>query len=334
MSLTVRERILTPPSKFPAVDREQHVVKGCKIVGPVRRDGQGSYAPGVFEQIKGQYEGKPANINHIMKGEIRRFEERLGWWENVRAEADGIYADLHYNPKIRDIESFLWWCENNPAGCGFSQDSIFKYDKPAGQLDRQIIGVFEVFSVDLVADPNTTDSVAESFSKERVMDVTSAGGGAGATDAKAANDYAKLLADFIAAVMGDSSIEATKQSKVIKMAQKLLAVIRDEEKSEDSESSKPETKSESKPESKDDKEPKEEKSQEAFNVSLLSAVRKLDEKISRDLEAVTKRLDAQSNPTGSAGNPISTPRSDTPQLPAGKKGHTADDLYGKLTTGS
>ena len=79
---------------------------------------------------------------------------------NVTAQPDGLYADFHFNPKHALAEQLAWDAEHSPANVGFSHDVQAKTVRRDGKVVVEEISRVE--SVDLVADPATTDGLFES----------------------------------------------------------------------------------------------------------------------------------------------------------------------------
>jgi len=141
------------------VDRENHIVRGVKVLGFTSANGRIYDFAAVKEAIQ-KYEKAPVNKDHNM--EEPSFSDRLGWLENVILEKDGLYADFHYNPHAEGIESFLWFAEHNGLGdVGFSHLVSGKYSVDPDGTER-ITRIDKVRSVDLVANPATTKTIFES----------------------------------------------------------------------------------------------------------------------------------------------------------------------------
>ena len=141
------------------VDRENHIVRGVKVLGFTSANGRIYDFDAVKEAIQ-KYEKAPVNKDHNM--EEPSFSDRLGWLENVTLQKDGLYADFHYNPHADGIESFLWFAEHNGLGdVGFSHLVSGKYSVDPDGTER-ITRIDKVRSVDLVANPATTKTIFES----------------------------------------------------------------------------------------------------------------------------------------------------------------------------
>lgn len=141
------------------VDREKGVIYGVKIIGNVSKNGR-EYPQATLNRAKSLYEGKAVNIDHPAKpGEPRGLRDRFGSIRNVVEKADGLYGDLHYNPKHALAEQVAWEAENNPGNLGLSHNAngrvVRKGAKPV------VEEITSVASVDLVADPATTNGLFE-----------------------------------------------------------------------------------------------------------------------------------------------------------------------------
>jgi hypothetical protein len=142
------------------LDQQGGVVRGVKVLGLASRNGR-TYSADAVKNAIGMYEGIRVNVDHPGKpGSQRSYRDRFGHLKNVRMEADGLRADLHYNPKHPLAEQFVWDATHSPENVGFSHNA----DGRTSQKDGQTIveEITRVHSVDLVADPATTKSLFES----------------------------------------------------------------------------------------------------------------------------------------------------------------------------
>lgn len=142
-------------------DLARCVLPRVKVIGPDSVNGR-VYLPETLRSAVPLYEGASVNTDHPDRPQgSRSVFDRLGWLSNCRAEADGIYGDLHYNPKHPYAEQLVWWAKNNPSKVGLSHNAIGTgKERPDGVLE--VTKIVEVKSVDLVADPATVKGLYES----------------------------------------------------------------------------------------------------------------------------------------------------------------------------
>jgi len=151
------------------VDREKGIIHGVKILGSISKNGR-TYAESAIAKAKPLYEGALSNVNHVKAGESVAYENRIGVMRNVQAKSDGLYADFHFNPKHALAEQLIWDAENAPAKVGFSHDVQAKTSR--GKDGKVVIEeISRVASVDLVANPATTNGLYESQIEETHMGI-------------------------------------------------------------------------------------------------------------------------------------------------------------------
>ncbi len=145
------------------VDRQAAVLRGVKILGLRSRNGR-RYLPEALSAAARLYEGVRVNVDHAENPAqaVRRYRDRLGLLRQVRAEADGLYGDLHYNPKHALAEQLLWDAEHAPGNVGLSHHVQARAARRDGEL--VVEAILEVYSVDLVAEPATTNGLFEGVS--------------------------------------------------------------------------------------------------------------------------------------------------------------------------
>jgi hypothetical protein len=152
----------------PRIDRESGVIYGVKLLGENSRNGR-RYKAEAMRKAVGLYEETKMHLNHPGRkemGEDRRFETWGGVFKNARyVEGKGIFADAHLRKSGEYFEGILEAAEKFPNAVGFSHvaDGESKIDG-----DTEIIeSIREVFSVDLVCDPATTNGFFESTMKTK-----------------------------------------------------------------------------------------------------------------------------------------------------------------------
>lgn len=135
------------------------MIKGVKVLGVESKNGR-KYPVEVMRKALEKYDGAMVNIDHPKGDEPRSYEDRFGRLVNPRLEADGIYADLSYNPKHPLAEGFAWWAANDPSAVGLSHNAQAR-TKLNREGVEEIEEIVEVTSVDLVAEPATTAGLME-----------------------------------------------------------------------------------------------------------------------------------------------------------------------------
>jgi hypothetical protein len=142
------------------VDRETGVIRGVKLIGTESLNGR-RYRPAVLAAAVEKYEGAKVNVGHV-KGRItqpRDYADRLGVIRNVVSSANGLFGDLHYNPKHAIAEQLAWDAEHNPAAVGLSHAAFVRFRQEGKVEDAEEI--LRVVSLDLVGDPATTKGLFE-----------------------------------------------------------------------------------------------------------------------------------------------------------------------------
>ncbi len=145
------------------VDREAGVIRGVKILGLQSRNGR-TYLPDALAEAVPLYERAKVNVNHP-KGSPnapRDYQDRIGVIRNaVVRPSEGLFADLHFNPKHALAEQLIWDAEHSPENVGFSHN----VEARTGRSGEQVVveAILRVQSVDLVADPATTRGLFESI---------------------------------------------------------------------------------------------------------------------------------------------------------------------------
>lgn len=152
-----------------AVDAAAGVVRGVKLLGLTSGNGR-EYLPEALASARSLYEGAKVNIDHVAKaGDPRSYSDRFGVVKNVSVAADGLYGDIHYNPKHPLAERFAWDAANEPSNVGMSHDVIGRTSTKGGKLIVEEIK--KVRSVDIVADPATTRGLFESVKESDEMEL-------------------------------------------------------------------------------------------------------------------------------------------------------------------
>ncbi len=142
------------------VDEANGVVHNVKVLGMHSVNGR-KYPKKVIEAARHKYEGAKVNVDHARNDhDPRRYSDRFGRLSGVRCKEDGLYADLHYNPKHQLAEQFAWDARHAPENVGLSHVIEATAKRSNGEMTVEEIS--RVVSVDIVADPATTKSLFES----------------------------------------------------------------------------------------------------------------------------------------------------------------------------
>ena len=145
------------------VDRQAGIIKNVKIIGFNSQNGR-RYTSNALKAAIPLYEGIKVNVDHPEKGptQQRSSYDRFGKLVNVRfVEGEGLFGDLVYLKSHPIAEQVCEAAERMPDVFGMSHNA-----QGDGVFDKK--GIFEVNKitevrhVDLVADPATTQSLAES----------------------------------------------------------------------------------------------------------------------------------------------------------------------------
>jgi len=154
------------------VDRESGIIRGVKAVGFEAKNGR-YYPPETLRAAVHKYEGVKVNVDHPESDKPNRprgVAERFGVLKNARfVEGQGVIADLHFNPKHALAEQVSWDAENNPSAVGLSHNAMVRYAGRKSNGRRAIAEVADVKSVDLVADPATTNGIFESINEPETV---------------------------------------------------------------------------------------------------------------------------------------------------------------------
>ncbi|REK19165.1 MAG: hypothetical protein DWQ37_01880 [Planctomycetota bacterium] len=143
------------------VDGRRGVIRGVKLLGLESRNRR-RYLPEALVQAAALYEGAKVNVNHPKGSPLaaRDYQDRLGSIRQVRAADDGLFGDLHFNPKHALAEQLIWDAEHAPENVGFSHNIEARTSRSGSKT--LVEAILKVQSVDLVADPATTHGLFES----------------------------------------------------------------------------------------------------------------------------------------------------------------------------
>lgn len=178
------------------IDRNAGVIKGVKVLGFQSRNpakvigvrGPAGEKPYRYlaEAVKAAiplYEGAKVNIDHpelvsTPEGRVpksgRKFGDGFGWLENVRLEADGLYADLHYLKSHEEVNRVLEWAERRSDAIALSHNALSQPTVTA-EGECVITRIVQVNSVDLIREmPGTTNGLFESAEETDSLTVSDA----------------------------------------------------------------------------------------------------------------------------------------------------------------
>ena len=146
------------------VDADRGVLRGVKLLGLTSKNGR-NYQPQALTAAASLYEGAKVNVNHPKAGTAgpRDYQDRLGSVRNiVFREGEGLFADLHFNPKHALASQLAWDAEHAPEQVGLSHNVLARTAHDGTTL--VVEEITKVESVDLVADPATTRGLFEQTS--------------------------------------------------------------------------------------------------------------------------------------------------------------------------
>lgn len=155
------------------VDRKSGVIRGVKLLGLRSRNGR-RYQENALAEAVGLYEGAKVNINHPKGHPLspRDYQDRLGVIRGVEFRAqDGLFGDLHFNPKHTLSEQLMWDAEHASQNVGLSHNVLARTARDGE--DTVVEAITKVQSIDLVADPATTRGL---FEQESGSDANRNGG--------------------------------------------------------------------------------------------------------------------------------------------------------------
>ena len=100
------------------------VIRGVKILGLQSRNGR-QYLPEALAKAVPLYEGAKVNVNHPKGSPLapRDYQDRIGVIRGAVLKPDeGLFGDLHFNPKHVLAEQLAWDAEHAPENVGFSHN--------------------------------------------------------------------------------------------------------------------------------------------------------------------------------------------------------------------
>lgn len=203
-----------PPGPL-EVDEAAGIVRGVKVLGLDSKNGRRYLREAVSRAAK-RYEGIKVNIDHpVSPGEARAFACRFGRLREVRVVEDGcLRANIHYNPDHAHAKTFVWWARNDPEAIGLSHNADGEVEE-AEDGTLTVVEIIEVHSVDVVADPATTNGLRESHMDPLDVLDTGAGDGDGNDPKPGDEHYADHIGKAVVAILNDEAIPAEEKKKKI-----------------------------------------------------------------------------------------------------------------------
>jgi hypothetical protein len=143
------------------VDRTAGVIRGVKLLGLRSKNGR-RYLETALAEAAALYEGAKVNINHPKGHPLspRDYQDRLGVISGVELRPQqGLFGDLHFHPKHTLSEQLMWDAEHAPQNVGLSHNVLARTRREGESTVVEVIT--RVQSIDLVADPATTEGLFE-----------------------------------------------------------------------------------------------------------------------------------------------------------------------------
>lgn len=240
------------------------VIEGCKLLGAVSRNGRRYLPEAVQKAVKaGLYEGRACYVDHVSPGgQGRPFRSKVGRWVNTTCRDGEVWGDLKYNPRHPDAIILEGWLESDPTAVGFSHDASGSIKEVNGE--QLVYEIESVESVDLVADPATTNGIHESENMNPLVPESPA-----ATPAD--DSYETQIGKLVVAVLNDTAIEKDAKKKKILSILKLM----DDDKGDPGEGDKPAEESDKPGEKDDEKKDDKDEAKEAYK-GILAAVKSFE----------------------------------------------------------
>lgn len=165
MAETIREYVDSGDQRL-RVDRTAGVLHGVKLLGTTSKNGR-QYRESALREAARLYEGAKVNVNHPKGSPLapRDYQDRLGVIHGVEFRpGEGLFANLHFNPKHALSEQLVWDAEHQPSSVGLSHNVLARTSRNAD--GTTVEAITRVQSVDLVADPATTQGLFEQTDDE------------------------------------------------------------------------------------------------------------------------------------------------------------------------
>lgn len=144
------------------VDRQAGVIKNVKVLGWVSENKR-RYLPEAGRMALSLYEGVKVYCNHPSRpNQTRTTDDAFGKLQNARWTPEGVYADLLYFKSHPMADRVCEDAERGLAVFGLSHNADGDTSTDPVTGETIVHKILEVRSVDLVTDPATVSSLAES----------------------------------------------------------------------------------------------------------------------------------------------------------------------------
>lgn len=143
------------------LDTHDSVLKGVKLLGLTSKNKR-VYRESALREAISLYEGARVNVNHPQGDPLapRDYRDRLGVVRNVVLRpGEGLFGALYFNPRHPLAEQLAWDAEHAPENVGLSHNVLATTTREGEQI--VVESIMHVQSVDLVADPATTNGLFE-----------------------------------------------------------------------------------------------------------------------------------------------------------------------------
>lgn len=147
-------------SGFERIDKDAGIIYGVRVIGTQSRNRR-EYPADVLKANQGKYEESRVYIDHKRDKGERSIRDKWGQLREIRVGKEGgLEADLHYNRAHPMTPQLIEDAERFPKSFGLSHTASGEEEKRGGR--NVVTSIEEVFSVDLVSTPATTNGLFES----------------------------------------------------------------------------------------------------------------------------------------------------------------------------
>ncbi len=165
----VEESDLGPNAVFGTTDADAFLLKNVRILGVHSKNKQGKrkYLIEALQKAIPFFDGQGVNKNHdysiLDTGRPRPYTDRIGVLQSVKCDAEGLIGDLQLNPHMPLAGAIRWDYVHGTKKVGLS----FLGEGDGLATDPNTIKeITKVFSIDLVQDPATSQSLREAEEQE------------------------------------------------------------------------------------------------------------------------------------------------------------------------
>lgn len=144
------------------IDEDNRVLKNVVILGSKSKNNR-KYSGQALRSGVPIFEGIRAYLNHDKKAKVRKVEDLIGRFQNVRVEEERLIGDLHLIPDDGKAAKVINIAKTMPDIVG---SSIHAFGKFRNERGTAIIEQFvKGSSIDVVTDPATTKGLFEEISE-------------------------------------------------------------------------------------------------------------------------------------------------------------------------